>query len=70
MEERAEVHELASYPSCWRITIPTFIGLLILPAKEYYRSGRKDGTLLAKGKVDFCGGFSSVRQNHYIYVWF
>ena len=66
MGERTDVHELASYSSCWRITIPMTEGIVILLAKEYYRSGRKEGTLLTKGKVA-CGGFSSVRQNH-IYI--
>ncbi|MCR5849937.1 MAG: hypothetical protein K6G92_04410 [Bacteroidaceae bacterium] len=57
---RLVVCSLASYPYRRRITIPIFIGLLILPAKEYYRSDRKDGTLRAKGKVA-CGGFAGLQ---------
>ena len=48
MEERADVHELASYPYLHRITNPSVIGIVILPVKEYYRSVRKDGSLWAK----------------------
>ena len=66
MGERADVHELASCSSCWRITIPMTEGIVILLAKEYYRSGRKEGTLLTKGKVA-CGGSSSSHPIHNIY---
>ena len=45
MEERTYVHELASYPSCWRITIPPFEGLLSLRPEGRLATGKGKGRL-------------------------
>ena len=43
--EGQDVHELASYPSCWRITIPPFEGLLSLRPEGRLATGKGKGRL-------------------------